>query len=435
MPEPPRPLAIRELPVGDRPVSRLIDLGPVALSDAELLAVIGGVRTLEACQLLLARLGGWDGLRRALHPELAAAPGVTAQMAAQIQAACELHRRLTYAHYGARVRVGSPGDAAPLAVAELGHLDQQRLIALILDSRNRLVATHLVYQGEVSPAMVRAGEVFKEAVRRNAAAMIVAPMPRTRIVAASVAHHAAAELCALIERSGVNVDRRCNAVTTGAAELAASVVPEIVGDAWHYPSRSRLGQVRHTVTSTVNAGGRRLLICTCEAGDLDSACWHRGHRALLEHLAARPDGAELLAIDLAAVRPGAGAASGPGPAVEAAAQPATTAPAGAGRERRGRLAARAEADFWARHGPALGGSSLGDVEALLDRPVPRPRSAEGWVSLGEQVERALGDPAVERRLAAIDARLGARRGAAAPNGRLPRRSAQEEVDELYPPKV
>lgn len=171
---PHRPLAIRELPSTDRPVSRLIELGPEALGDAELLAIIGGVRTLEACQILLARMSGWDGLRRALLSDLTANPGITEQMAAQIKAACELHRRLTYADCGTPVRISSPADAAPLAVAELGHLDQQRLIAFALDARNRLITLHVVYQGDVSTAMVRAGEVFKEAVRRNAAAILIA---------------------------------------------------------------------------------------------------------------------------------------------------------------------------------------------------------------------------------------------------------------------
>lgn len=263
-------------------------------------------------------------------------------------------------------------------------------------------------------------------------------MTRTRIVAASLGHHAAAELCALIERSGVNVGRRCNAITTGVTELVAGVMPEIVGDAWHYPSRSRLGQVHHTVTSTIHGGGRRRLLCTCEAGDLDSACWHRGHRALVEHMAARPDASDILAIDLSLVWPGPRLQQTTADAHPAAGGITTIAsptPAAATHERKGRLAARAEADFWAKYALVIGSRSMSDVEALLDKPVPRPRTAEGWVSLGEQVEQAHLDPSAEHRLSEIGAKLNARRGIAAPRNSLTRKSAQEEIDELFPPKV
>lgn len=174
MPEPTRPLAIRELSPRDRPVNRLLDSGPEALGDAELLAAISGARTLELCQVLLARFGGWDGLRRAPTPELLAVEGVTPQMAAQIKAACELHRRLVYADYGARVQIRAPADAVPLILAEIGHQDQEHLVTLALDGKNRLLALHRVYVGSVSSSSIRVGEVFKEAVRRNAAAAIVA---------------------------------------------------------------------------------------------------------------------------------------------------------------------------------------------------------------------------------------------------------------------
>ena len=174
MPDLAHPRTIRELAPHDRPVNRLLASGPEALGDAELLATLSGARSLEVCQHLLARFDGWAGLRRALAPELLAITGVTVPMVAQIHAACELHRRLVYADYGARVQIRTPTDAAPLVLAELAHLDQEHLITLVLDRKNRLITLHHVYVGTISVTMVRVGEVFKEAVRRNAAAVIVA---------------------------------------------------------------------------------------------------------------------------------------------------------------------------------------------------------------------------------------------------------------------
>ncbi len=62
-----RPL--REWPVGERPVERLITVGPSALSDVELLAVLlmgnGGANPVALAQQLISTFGGWHGLAQA----------------------------------------------------------------------------------------------------------------------------------------------------------------------------------------------------------------------------------------------------------------------------------------------------------------------------------------------------------------------------------
>jgi hypothetical protein len=110
-------------------------------------------------------------------------------------------------------------------------------------------------------------------------------MYRSRIAPASVVLRTAAELCAALETSDDPLrDRRLNAIASGARELIAGAMPVIQWDCWRYGSRSRPGQTTHTVTSTIDMQGQRGLVCTCEAGGSDDACWHRGHRTLLEAL-------------------------------------------------------------------------------------------------------------------------------------------------------
>ena len=73
-----------------------------------------------------------------------------------------------------REQIKSPSDAAGLLMAEMGHLDQEELRAVLLDNKNRVLQVVTIYIGSVNSAQVRVGEVFKEAIRLNAAALILA---------------------------------------------------------------------------------------------------------------------------------------------------------------------------------------------------------------------------------------------------------------------
>jgi DNA repair protein RadC len=52
-------------------------------------------------------------------------------------------------------------------------LEQEHLRVLLLDRRNRVLETTEVYRGSVNSSQIRVGEVFKEAVRKNASGIIV----------------------------------------------------------------------------------------------------------------------------------------------------------------------------------------------------------------------------------------------------------------------
>jgi hypothetical protein len=71
-------------------------------------------------------------------------------------------------------RIRSPADVAALLMTEMSHLDQEQLRVLCLDTKNRLQKMHLVYQGSLNAAIIRVGEVYKEPLKLNSAAIIVA---------------------------------------------------------------------------------------------------------------------------------------------------------------------------------------------------------------------------------------------------------------------
>lgn len=59
-------------------------------------------------------------------------------------------------------------------MVEMGHLDQEELRTVLLDTKNRLQGIVTVYKGSLNASMIRVGEVYKDALRRNSAAIIVA---------------------------------------------------------------------------------------------------------------------------------------------------------------------------------------------------------------------------------------------------------------------
>jgi DNA repair protein RadC len=169
---------IMDLHEADRPRERLASLGPQALSNAELIAILlrVGVRGESAVavgQRLLNKFGGLNGLHRAPFKELMDQHGLGEAKASQIKAAIELGRRLTLESPEERPAINSPADAAALVQYEMSALEQEHLRVILLDRRNRVMETAEVYKGSVNSSQIRIGEVFKEAIRKNASAVIV----------------------------------------------------------------------------------------------------------------------------------------------------------------------------------------------------------------------------------------------------------------------
>ncbi len=170
---------IRDLPVSDRPRERLAALGPRALTEAELLAILirtgtRGLSALQLAQALLAECQGLSGLLAIPYHELCGRHGLGPAKASQIQAAVELGRRFATARPGDRPSIKSPEDAAAVIQYEMSGLEQETMRVLLLDTRNRLIRDPMVYQGSLNASVVRVGELFREAVRANAAALVVA---------------------------------------------------------------------------------------------------------------------------------------------------------------------------------------------------------------------------------------------------------------------
>jgi DNA repair protein RadC len=163
---------IIDLHESDRPRERISALGPQALTNAELIAIllrvgVTGENAVEVGQRLLKKFGGIIGLHRASMKELVAQHAIGEAKAAQIKAAIELGRRLTLEAPEERPSINSPADAAALVQYEMSALEQEHLRVILLDRRNRVLETVEVYKGSVNSSQVRVGELFKDASQPN----------------------------------------------------------------------------------------------------------------------------------------------------------------------------------------------------------------------------------------------------------------------------
>lgn len=169
---------ISDLHESDRPRERLAALGPQALTNAELIAIllrvgVKGENAVQVGQRLLQAFGGLRGLHRAPYKQLMDQHGMGEAKASQIKAAIELGRRLTLESPEEKLSINSPGDAAALVQYDMSALEQEHLRVILLDRRNRVLEIVEVYKGSVNSSQVRVGELFKEAIRANASAIIV----------------------------------------------------------------------------------------------------------------------------------------------------------------------------------------------------------------------------------------------------------------------
>lgn len=166
---------IKDMPTEERPLYRLQQAGPMALSTGELLAAL--LQTHDALDLatdILSHFGDLSGISRATDAELTAFDGVGEAQAGRVRAALELGRRLISVRGEERPKITSPADAANLLMTEMAFLEQEHLRLVLLDTRNYAISMPTIYIGSLNTSVVRIGELFRAAVRANAAAMIVA---------------------------------------------------------------------------------------------------------------------------------------------------------------------------------------------------------------------------------------------------------------------
>ena len=172
-------MAITDWPAAERPREKLLDKGPAALSDAELLAIflrtgLRGKSAVDLARELIQHFGGLKQLFSADRSKFCEVPGLGEAKYAQIQAAIEMSRRYLEARMRRDAVLDSPDATRDYLKARLGHQRREIFACLLLDNRHRVIHYAELFQGTIDGASVHPREVVRAALEHNAAAVIFA---------------------------------------------------------------------------------------------------------------------------------------------------------------------------------------------------------------------------------------------------------------------
>ncbi|HYP61645.1 MAG TPA: DNA repair protein RadC [Thermomicrobiales bacterium] len=169
---------LAEMPEAERPRERLLRHGPSALSNIELLAILlntglPGESVMVVAERLLREHGGFPGLMKLSAEELARIHGLGPAKATKLKASMEIANRILATNPDQKPKISSPDDITNLIGLEMSLLEQEQLRIVLLNTRNEVIGIRTLYQGTTNQAQVRIAEVFRDAVRANAVAIIV----------------------------------------------------------------------------------------------------------------------------------------------------------------------------------------------------------------------------------------------------------------------
>ncbi|HKL49217.1 MAG TPA: DNA repair protein RadC [Desulfuromonadales bacterium] len=170
---------IKDWPSAERPREKLLQHGAVRLTDAELLALVlrtgdasSGMSALDHARKLISDFGSLQKLACSTTGELCTVKGIGPAKAAEIQAVFEIARR-----HGTEALEQGAQYASPVEVFRHFHPrlcdhKKESFIALLLDSKNRLIREVTISVGSLTASIVHPREVFGPVIRESAAAVL-----------------------------------------------------------------------------------------------------------------------------------------------------------------------------------------------------------------------------------------------------------------------
>lgn len=173
--------AIRDWPEDERPRERLIKYGAESLSDAQLLAII--LRTgdknrsaVDLARALISKFGDFRSMDALSISELCSVKdikGIGAAKASQIKAAFEIGRRMLSGGSKAKENFRTSDDVVNYYIPLMKNLKKEIFKTILLDSKNKIIKDVGVSEGSLTASVVHPREVFKDAIKESAAAVIL----------------------------------------------------------------------------------------------------------------------------------------------------------------------------------------------------------------------------------------------------------------------
>jgi len=172
-------MTITDWPEGERPREKLLERGPDALSDSELLAIflrtgIPGKSAVDLARELLAGFGGLAGLMGAGERRFCEVKGLGRAKYAQLMAVLELSRRYLETRIAEQDVLTSPEATRDYLKLKLYRLPYEVFACLFLDNRHRVIRYEELFRGTIDGASVHPREVVRKVMETNAAAVIFA---------------------------------------------------------------------------------------------------------------------------------------------------------------------------------------------------------------------------------------------------------------------
>lgn len=171
-------MSISSWPSNERPRDKLLEKGPSALSDAEVLAIFlrNGRAGLSAIDLARELLDKHQGLRQLVdtdQEQFCATKGLGPVKYVQIKAAIELGRRYLQAELAEGDTFNSPEQTRDFLSLKLRAYPYEVFACLYLDNQHRLISFEELFRGTIDSTQVHPREVVRTALKYNAAAVIL----------------------------------------------------------------------------------------------------------------------------------------------------------------------------------------------------------------------------------------------------------------------
>jgi DNA repair protein RadC len=172
-----QPLRLKDLAVGERPQERLEKLGPTALSDTELLAMLlrsgsKGHNVLLISQQLITQAGSLEALIRWTERDFSRLKGIGRIKALQLVTVMEISRRVLVQGGSTEPVLNRPDLVMQHFHAQIAALSVEKFWVLCLNRKNRLLKQVEVSSGTATSSLAHPREVFREAIRQGATAIV-----------------------------------------------------------------------------------------------------------------------------------------------------------------------------------------------------------------------------------------------------------------------
>lgn len=161
----------------DLPYEKFMTLGPEALTEAELLAIIlrTGTKNCPALNLaykILSIAGTGKPELNSLHHislrELMEIPGIGEVKAVKVKCIAELAMRMSRERAALTLRLDAPDTVADYYMEQMRHQEKEIVLLLLLDNKLKLIEEYMVSLGTVNASLLSTREIFIQAIKNRA---------------------------------------------------------------------------------------------------------------------------------------------------------------------------------------------------------------------------------------------------------------------------